>query len=238
MWIISNLCAGAWLYYAIDAAVVLFLLIMTLNSGKKGFVTCLFGVVSNLVALILAAMFCKTVLEATGGLFGLEALYAEKLEGIFAGLTGFDVDISTSNVKTALETQNVPAVLAKIVLKMTGDADVPAGTTLAYLLGQAVGSLAGMLTCGILLFIAIKLVVSILKKVLNGLIEKLTLLRGLNTLLGSAFGLLYALVIISLVLAILTVLPINGVGEFLSDTLLVSALYSHNPLIYLLSVFL
>ncbi len=234
---INTLCAS-WLYYIPDAAVLLILLIVTLNCGKKGFVNCIFGVVSNLVAFILAIVLCNVVLEATGGIFGLQDWYAEKLTEVFSGIAGFDGDISASGVQTALETQNVPAVVARLVLKMTDGGDVPTGTTLAMLLGDAVASLAGMLTCVVLLYIVIKLLVSILKKILNGVVNKLVLLRGVNTLLGSAFGLLYAFLCVSGILAILTILPVTGVAEFFSNTLLLNSLYTHNPLVYLLSVFL
>ncbi len=233
-----QLCAAEWTGYIADGVVALWLLITTLVCGKKGFINCIFGIVSTLVAFLLAVSLANVFLEGTGGLFGLQAWFAEEFEKIFLGLEGFDGDISASGVEAALETNNVPAVLARLVLKLTDGAEVAAGTTLALLVGEAAASLAASLVAGLVIFLLVKFGVFFLKKILNGVVQKLSLLRSVNTLLGSLFGLLYALLIVSLLLAVLATIPVSGISAYFSKTLFVGALYEHNPLVVILSWFL
>lgn len=231
------LCAAHWSTYVIDIAVALGILIATFVCGKKGFISCLFGIVSTLVAFLLAISLANVFLNITGGLFGLQGVFEGSFEEFFLKLEGFDGDISESGVQAALETSNAPAILARLALKMSDGAEVPAGTTLAHLLGEATASLAATLISGALVFVLVKLGVFFLKKILNGIVEKINLLRSVNTLLGSLFGLLYSVLIVCVALAVFAVIPISGISAYLSQTVLVGFLYEKNLLVIMMSWF-
>ncbi len=233
-----SLCAGGALAYIPDILVGIFAIIMIFSCARKGFIGCILGVVSSIVAIFLAISLSSVIVDATGGLFGLQNTLAGVFEGSFAAKEGFNVDItSQEGLVEALESQNVSAIIARLVLK-TNEQDFAAGTTLAMLVGDAMGSLAARLIAGVVLFIAIKLVVRLLKKILSGVLENVPLLGGVNRLLGGAFGLIYAWLIVGALLALLAVLPFGGVTTFLQSSLFVGWLYDHNILVIVLSWFL
>ena len=67
----SSLLASSAVYI-IDALVVIVVLIFAVKGAKKGFVDCLFGIISTLGAIVIALLFTKAFLGLTGGLFGLQ----------------------------------------------------------------------------------------------------------------------------------------------------------------------
>ncbi len=236
---IFNLCGADWTAYVLDIIAALFFVIATLVCGSKGFFNCILGMVSSLVAFVLAITLANVFLDITGGLFGLQDVLAETFHGVFVEIEGFDADISKGGLEAALEEHNVSAIIAQLVLKSNDSLDtIAAGTTLAQVVSEATAALAGALISGIVIFILIKLIVKLLKKILNGVTNSIRPLRGLNVVLGSVFGFVYALVIVSLILAIATVLPFNALHEYLSDSLLLGLIFENNPLVYVLSWFL
>ncbi len=239
MEILYGLCAPPWAKYILDGVVLIFFVVMALIGGKKGFINWFFGIISTVVALLLAITLAKALLVGTNGLFGLEDWFAKKFGGGFAKINGFDADISASGVEAALKEHDVSAVLSRLVIKMVGvQTELAPGTTLAQLLGDSTATLAATLLCGVILFIAAKLLMRIVRKILNAVAEKISLVGGVNTLLGSVFGFLQALLIVSVVLALLALLPFESLSSYLSSTLLVGIIYENNPLIYVLAFFL
>ncbi len=235
----NALCAVQWSNYILDIAVVALFLVMAIICGSRGFFSCILGIISTVAALLAAIFLAKLVVDATGGLFGLQGVFAKKFSGTFSKLGGFDVDVSGADVETALKTSSVPAVLARLVLKIVGKQEgVAAGTTLGQLVGQATASLATTLIAGLIIFILVKILVGLLKRVLNNAADNVGSLGWVNSLLGALYGVLCALLLVSALLAVLAVIPINALSNYLSKTLFVGALYAHNPLVYILSWFL
>ena len=233
--LLNSLCAVAWTNYIVDGIVALFALISVIVCAKKGFIDCFFGTISTIVALVVAIAFAKTVVSATDGLFGLQGFLQGKLEGVFAKLNGFTADISQSGVEAALEEQNVSAILAGLVMKLVGKQEsIPEGTTLAMLCGEGAGSLATTLIAGLALFIVAKLIIRLLRGVLNAVAENIGLVRGVNVLLGAAVGFLQALLIVCVILAVLAIFPNEAIAAYLSKTYFIGKLYLHNPLVSIL----
>ncbi len=234
-----SLNAILWQNYIVDIVLAIFLLAMIFICAKKGFINCFFGIISTTVALLVAVSLAKAVLEMTGGVFGLQG----KMEGgfvkFFGKIEGFTSDVSEKGVEAALQEGNVSVILARLVMKMVGNPDtIPVGTTLAMLVGEAMAQLAATLLVGILLFILAKLVMRLLRGVLTTIAERISLIGGINSLLGAIFGLLYGVLIVSAVLALLTVLPFESMTNYLLKSSIVSLLYNHNPIIVVMSWFL
>ncbi len=235
----QNLLAAVWSKYFWDALAALVFLFFLLRCGKKGFITCFFGLVSTVVALIVAFSLAKTVLNATGGLFGFEEVFEGKFIQFFSKMKGFNVDISDVGVEAALKDLDVSALIGRLALRAAGKAEtLAAGTTIGILLGQSTARLAATLLAGALLFIAVKLLMRFVRGFCNGIAEKFTIVRGVNALLGSLYGFLYALFLLSALLAVLAVLPAQGISNTLEKTLFAGWLYEHNPLVFLLSYLL
>lgn len=233
------LSAVQWTDYIADGIVALFALIMLFSCAKKGFIDCFFGFISTAAALILAVAFAKTVVGATGGLFGLDDLLKRKIESSLMKVNGFNVDISAVGVETALKTQNVTGILYDLVMKLVGQQNnLPEGTTIAMLLSDKTSALAVTLIAGVAIFIIAKLVMMLLKGLLNTIAEKIPLVKGVDTLLGAVVGLLQAALIVCGILALLASFPNENVAAYLSKTLFVGELYVHNPLVTILSKFI
>ncbi len=234
--VLNALCTAQWTDYLLDGVVALFFLITVVVSGRKGFIHCFFKIISTLVAIFVAIALAKVTLKSTGGLFGLQDKLVKSFQSLFGKIDAFTADVSNGDVESALESGGISAVVGKLVLKMLGNKkDLPEGTTLATLLGETVGRLAATLLVGVALFVIVKLVMRILRKALTSWADKFSLLSGVNTLLGSIFGFLYAGFIVCAILAALSLFPVNAITKYLENTLFIGELYDHNPLISILA---
>ncbi len=237
--ILNALCALPWKYYAADVVAVIFFIVMTVRGAKRGFINSFFGIVSTFVAFMVAVTLSKSILNWTGGFFGMENWLIGKLEGVFAKLDGFTADISGGSVEEALKQENVSAVFAFLVLKTVGkQTALPSGTTLASLVGGAVGRFAALLIVGIILFILVKLIMRVLRGMLDAIASKITLLSGLNSLLGTAFGFLQALLVLCTAFSVLALFSIGWLENYLAQTYFIGRLYENNPLFTILGWFL
>ncbi len=234
-----SLCSANWTEYIPDIIVGIFFLVSMLISARKGFIGCVLGIVSSVLAVLLAVSLAGVFVDATGGLFGLQASLTDTFEKSFLKMDGFALDVSTVGVEAALEAKEISGVVAKLVMKVAGkQEELAAGTTLASLLGAAIATLTARLIAGILIFILVKILVRLLRRILKAVVDKIPLLGGANRVLGGVFGLLYAWVVVSALLAVLAIIPVAGITAFFEKTLFVGFLYEHNGLVYVLSWFI
>ena len=163
--------------YLLDLLVVAVLLIYTVSCAKKGFVECLFGLISTIAAFALAYMFSGTVLEMTDGFFGL---------------------------------------------------------------AQDIGFMAANSLSWVVIFLAVKFVIRIIKKVVTAILDKIPLVGSINHLLGLVLGVAQGLLIIWTVLAVIAFLSTSSVDMVfkvlaaMDETLLAKELYRNNPIADLL----
>ncbi len=224
-------------HYIADIIVAIFILVSMLSCGNKGFIACILGAASTILAFFVATTLAGKTLDITGGLFGLQDWFAKKFTTSFAKLDGFNVDVSQKGVEAALAEQNIAAIVGRLVLK-SAEKEVAAGTTLAMLVGNSTARLAAILVCGVGLFIVVKLLVHFLKRILTNIMDELGPLGKINSLFGVLYGMLRALIIVGLILAVFTLFPFGGVVNYISKSLFVKYLYEYNPLLYFLSLFL
>ncbi|MBQ8323150.1 MAG: CvpA family protein [Clostridia bacterium] len=117
--------------YLIDGLVIVVLLIYTISCAKKGFIECLFGLISTVASFALAFMLMNSVVEWTNGFFGL----AEKA-GIMAASGAAWVTIF---IVVKLVIRFIKKVVSAIVDK------IPLVGSLNHLLGLIVGIAEGLL---------------------------------------------------------------------------------------------
>lgn len=238
MGILTGLNAVQWTSYIADVVVAVIVLIFAIISAKKGFIGCLLGFASTIIAVILAVTLTKPLLEATNGAFGLQAKLQEVFKDSFSKLAGFNADISGQGVEAALGSKDFPAIFSKLVIKLAGKGDVTPGTTLAMVVSVATARLATTLIVGIAFFITIKLVVKLLRKILSAVVNAIPLVGGLNRLLGLLVGVVESLLIVCFVLSILSLFPSQGILNYFEKTLFIGWLYDHNLLVMVLSWFI
>lgn len=231
---LQNIC-GAWQHYTLDVLVVLACLLFAIKDCKKGFVNCLFGVISSLLAIGLAMLMMNVVLDWTNGLFGLEGVLEKGCANAFAKIKGFDIDVSNQGIETALADKNIPKFLIKMVVEEFGDSTIATGTTIAMLVGQSLGGLIAGLICWVVIFLVVKGLLFIVRKVITGILEQIPIVGKLNHVLGFAVGAVKAILIFSAIVAIFSIIPSQGISNFFNECIVVGWLYNSNPINVILS---
>ena len=122
---------------------------------------------------------------------------------------------------------------------MVGKKDViDPGTTLAKLLGETTAGLATTLAAGLTLFIVTKLATGLLKGVLTLIADRITLVHGVNVLMGAGVGFIAATLILCVILAVMALFPNEKITLYLMRTIFIGDLYVNNPLVAILGRFL
>ncbi len=220
--------------YLVDAIVVAVFIIFMIACAKKGFVGCIFGLISSTLALLVSTVFAGVIVDLTGGLFGLEGTLTASFTEAFSAIEGFNIPIEGEvDLQEALASQDISAVLAGIIAQ--NFTTVPEGYTLGMMIGETLGDYATLLISGTVTFSVLIFVLSILRRVFN-LIAKTHSLNALNRLLGAGVGFIEALLVASVAVSVLSMFPeMTGI---LNSSVILTTIYNNNPLIWLLSLFL
>ncbi len=223
--------------YLLDILVVVVLIGYIIGGAKKGFVNCFFKFISSFVAILVAIALAGAFVNLTGGLFGLQETLADKFVATFEGMgEGWNQPLPWEYLQEGLVESGFPKAITDLVTKMYSGHEGEA-LSLGMVFAGAIGRLLTLVIATIVLFIILKIVIFILRKTLTALIEKIPLVNKLNGLLGAVFGFLQGIVTMYILLAILSVLPIGGVAEFLSTSIILGFLWEHNFIMGLLSLF-
>lgn len=224
-----NLCVTTGSVIA-DILVCVVFLIFAFVAMKKGFVECFFSLVSTALAILLAFLFMKAFVRWTNGLFGLQDVILDACHGAFIKIKGFDIDVSAEGMRALLEEKNFPNFLIQSMVESVGNAEVEAGTTIALLLAQKVSGFAVGLLAWFLLFFLFKLLLLLTRKLLHSVIDKLPIVGAVNHLLGFLVGALQGVFIVSAVVALFAIIPLEGMNAFFNDGVIIGWLYNHNPI--------
>lgn len=225
--------------YVADIVCALILIISAFIGAKKGFVKCFFGFVSTLVALLLAFLLASTVTGWLSSVFGADGSLTGKLEDVFLKWKGFDADISAQGIEAALESVNLPGFIKDAIADKIGEiSNVAPGTTLAAVAAPVASRFIGLLICGIVIFIVAKILLFLLEKILTKIVNSWSVASALNGVLGFAVGFLKAAIFVCAILAVLSLIPSEGLVTFFDQTLFLKYLYNDNPLTKLLSTFI
>ncbi|MBQ3220616.1 MAG: CvpA family protein [Clostridia bacterium] len=228
MWI--NALNASWANIVVDIIAGIAILIFAIIAAKKGFIDCFFSLVTTILAIVLAFSLMKSVMRWTGGLFGLEDVIIKGCENALLKIKGFSLDISNAGIEAALAEQDLPKFLIDMVIEQFGNADLAAGTTLAMIVGSSLGSLITSLIAWVVVFIVAKLLLWIVKKIIMAIVDSVSPVAFVNHLLGFFIGALEGLLIVSLVVAILGIIPAEGLTNFFNECTFVKWLFHHNPL--------
>ncbi|MBR2645950.1 MAG: CvpA family protein [Clostridia bacterium] len=226
-----DLCVrGGWTNYLVDILVLIVLVGFSMVCAKRGFIECFFDFVSTIAAILVALLLAKVFLSVTNGLFGLQDLISSGFEKAFLKIKGFNIDISAGGLEAELAQKNLPKFLVDLIVDTFGDKDLAVGTTLAAVVGGTLGSLALTFITWILLYFGTRFLLTLVKKILNALANKITLISRVNTVLGAMVGLVQALFYVYAALAILALFPSEGITAYFNDGLFVKWLYNRNLL--------
>lgn len=235
---LGALCAGFPVGYILDAVILLGLFVYVFICAKRGFVKMIFHFASGIVAVIAAIALAKVTVSVTGGLFGLMDTLEVKFTEIFSKQEGFNIPLAAGqDVKALLETKDMVAIIATLVVKKYANVDLT-GKTLAVLAGSTVAELLCTLIAGVALFFLLKIACKSLSKILTAIFKKVKLLGKINSFLGFLLGLLESIFIISVVVSVLALIPSEAMMGFFDGSLVLRLLYNYNPIVWLLGLFL
>lgn len=226
---LEAICAFPWTNYLVDAIVVALFVILGLVCAKKGFIACLFDFAAVIAALLAAILFTKLLIGVTGGLFGLQDVLTGSFQDALLKIKGFDIDISTEGINAALAEKNLPQFMIDIIME-NYSSDVEPGTTLAFAVGNTLSGLSINLITFVLIFVAVRLAMILVKKILTGLVNKISLIAKVNYLLGFAVGVVEAFLILNAVLAVLALIPSEAITGYLDKSIIVGWMYNNNVL--------
>lgn len=226
--LLNMICARSWTNYLVDVLVVIALVVFSLICAKKGFIECFFGFVSVIAAFAAAVLFTKLFIEITGGLFGLQDVFAGSFEKAMLKIEGFGIDVSSAALEELLIEKNLPKFLATQIVDTFGDSTIAPGTTLAALVGQTLSRYLITLIAFVILFFIARFLMFLLKKMLKMLAAKISLLSAANTLLGAFVGLVEGLLAVSAVLSVLALIPIDSITVYLNNSFVAGWLYNNN----------
>ncbi len=218
----------------LDLVAVIVLLIFAIRSAKKGFVACVIGLLSTIVAGVVAFLLVNSVLTWTGGIFGLQGKLTNGCTNAFAKIAGFNVDISSEGLRASLTAKKLPAFLVNTIVDGIGNNTVPEGTTIAKLVGGTVAELIAKLIAFLLAFAVLKIVLKIVGNLLSGVINSLPIVGALNGLLGFVTGILQGAFTICVVLSIFSLIPSVGIINTFNSGTVLKFLYNHNFVLALL----
>ena len=235
---LSALCAGGPVGYILDAVILVGLIIYVIICAKRGFVKMILHFASGIVALIAAISLAKVMVSLTGGLFGLLDLLTDKFTAVFSKSEGFNVDIAGQDIKALLASKDMVAIIATLIVKKYTNVTLEPGTTLGFLAGSTVAELLCTLIAGVVLFFLLKIVCKLLSKILTAIFSKIKLLGKINSILGIILGLLEGIFVISVVISVLTLIPSEAISSFFNSSIILRLLYNHNPIVWLLGLFL
>lgn len=230
---LNALCAFDVMPYIADIVVAVVLLIFVLSCAKKGFITCLFGFLSTIVALFAAFTLASVFVNMTGGLFGLEQTLTTSFVNSFSQIEGFAIEIDPSADLTQLLMEGN---MSQILVNYIGENyALQAGDTLGKIVGETVAQFATKLIGGIALFFVLKIVFGLLKKIFN-FIAKDGFLGFFNKLLGAAIGLIEGVLFVSIAAAILSMFPVTS--AWLANSLILKVIDQINPIMWLITLFM
>ena len=185
----------------IDIVVVLLIAIFGFIGYKKGFLKSLISLFSWVVCLAVAFFTAKYVAGWINGIYDFSGLIGEKVaKSLQKDNAYFSLAVSSFGTKENLINAGEAASsvfiekLIKVIFNNT-KVDMTSNKNVGAVIGDSIGDITMVLIAGVLVFIVLMIVFGILGKIFDK-IASLRVIGGINKILGLAFGVVKALVVI------------------------------------------
>ncbi len=205
-----NLLASKLSGNILDFIVVALLIFFALIGLRQGFVNRVVGVVSGIIALILAFSLCKPFSNLLESLFGLNSWLGKLIAKAFKDNDALNVKVADAEqIKQILADENIPSFIRN---KLINSKLVSSDKTIAQMLGSTIAKYCSAAIAFMLLLVSVKLVCMLLRFVFTRIEDKFVCVFLANKILGICFAFLQCLVIIYLFFFVINILPSGIVG--------------------------
>lgn len=221
------LAAGGWV---LDVLFFVLLVGGIAYGAHKGIIGCVCKLAGTFFAIVFAVMFCVSFAGFLEQVFGMTSAITNGLAGSFSGKEAYNVgisaDVSGAEIKTALEEIGIGAFTRFLVgLAYKNVELIPAGTTTAVLIASVLAKWIAIAISFVLLILIIKVGAILLGKGLTAVADRVMPFRVVNQILGGLFGLFEAAILIFLLLAICSWLPIDALQNYIASSKIVGVIY-------------
>ena len=214
----------------LDVVFVTTVFLFACKDASKGFVRCLCGFMITAIAILISFLLADEFTYYTGGLFGLEGVFSQKIAEFFSTIEGFDAAIDQNSLSNALEGVNLPQIFKDVIISQGINSDGTAPVTIASFLGEETAKYLTIALSSLLLFFVCKYVLRFVEFLLDKLVRSISLFGLCNGVLGAAIGATKGVLILSFILAVLSWIPSLAFVDFIDSSYLVKYLYHDNPL--------
>ena len=222
----------------IDLLIILSIAVFTFLGYKKGLIKVAFGLLSFVVALVLALILYKPVSNVIINNTEIDEKISTSISGALQ--KKYNIDPNAKNVQLQLDTEsmkNLPEAITSYVSEYTSDA-------ISSTAGQLVENLADKITIliinlGVLtiLNVVIRLLL-LLAKALADVIAELPIIKQCDKFGGTVYGLLKGIISVYLVFAIILMFsPVLNIEQFtqsINDSYIGYFIYNNNILLNIL----
>jgi len=209
-----------------DFVLIAFLGLMLLIGISVGFVKMAISFLSGIVSFVIAVMFARPIADILNG-FAIFDGAKKGIENFFIG----NADSATNSVSQTINSMSQPQFIKEMLLRSISDTSQPL-TTGAQALANDVFRLMLIAIAFIVVLIILRIIFFLIGKVIEKSFSKIKILNATNRILGAAFSLLQAALIIYIVLGIISLAGARmpGIVAEISQSAIVSRLYYNNLL--------
>lgn len=213
----------------VDIIFILFLGIFAAVGVIKGFVKTVIDFASGIIAFLVAGIFAKPIAVFLSGLSVFEP-GQKKIELFLMEKAGG----ASSTAEKILSDIKIPDFVSKYLINnMDGSA-----TKMQDIISELASGLYVLFLTAIVfivILIIVRIIFFLLDKTIKALFKKVKLLKNTDKALGGILGLLNALFIVSLILALIALgsSKLPGITNAVSQSLLVDKIYQNNILLKL-----
>lgn len=201
----------------VDIVVAVLMLLFVIIGAKRGFLKSLIKVFGTILSLLFAALFCGAFAKFLENSFSFVTTVGDKLGGVLSKI--FGEEFMNTSISSATEQfladNNIPAWLINVILPAIQSLGANSDATLAQIVCPVFGYYIALILSFIILFILFKLVFFLLSKIVSGL-RKIAIVGIADSLLGAVFGIIEAIITISLIIMVIKVVPLS----FLQDVVI------------------
>ncbi len=245
--------------WLIDGIAIVIILIAAFSAYRKGFVRTFFGLISVILAIVLASMFHKNlaayikdttdldewinsvIVESTGNI-SEDVNKTSKKENVNTGSV-FDMAqyasdsnlYETIDVSTLIPEEGFLNSLPDVLSEKMGLDDFKQNA--AQNITLKISDAAINVLSWFIIYVVAQIILNIIVAILDGIMS-LPLLREINNIAGLGIGILIGIFRIYIILAVIyfisTVINISPVMNVLNNSALVSAMYNNNLLLKLI----